>query len=107
MVNGDVDGGAPSDLSAGGQRLSERSEGCEVGTASAADPLGVAGWATAQDRHARGFLSFVERNIFEGRPWAPMHFPDAGRPVFISRDAKLEAHEKRGTGVRKCRIRQT
>jgi uncharacterized membrane protein YphA (DoxX/SURF4 family) len=22
-----------------------------------------------------------------------MHFPDAGRPVFISRDAKLEAHE--------------
>jgi hypothetical protein len=30
-----------------------------------------------------------------------MHFPDAGRPVFISRDAKLEAHEKRGTGVRK------
>ena len=36
-----------------------------------------------------------------GRPWAPMHFPDAGRPVFISRDAKLEAHEKRGTGVRK------
>jgi hypothetical protein len=27
-----------------------------------------------------------------------MHFPDAGRPVFISRDAKLKAHEKRGTG---------
>jgi hypothetical protein len=37
--------------------------------------------------------------IFEGRPQAPMHFPDAGRPVFISRDAKLEG--KRGTGVRR------
>jgi len=39
--------------------------------------------------------------IFEGRPQAPMHFPDAGRPVFTSRDAKLEAHDKRGTGVRR------
>ena len=47
------------------------------------------------------FSPLVERNIFEGWPRAPMHFPDAGRPVFISRDAKLEAHEKRGTGVRK------
>ena len=36
MVNGDVDGGAPSDLSAGGQRLSERSEGCGVGAAGTA-----------------------------------------------------------------------
>jgi hypothetical protein len=36
--------------------------------------------------------------IFEGRPQAPMNFPDPGRPVFISRDAKLEAHDKRGTG---------
>jgi hypothetical protein len=32
-------------------------------------------------------------------PQAPMHRPDAGRPVFIfSRDVKLEAHDKRGTG---------
>ena len=36
MVNGDVDGGAQSDLSAGGQRLSERSEGCGVGAAGTA-----------------------------------------------------------------------
>ena len=36
MVNGDVDGGAPSNLSAGGQRLSERSEGCGVGAAGTA-----------------------------------------------------------------------
>ena len=36
MVNGDMDGGAPSDLSAGGQRLSERSEGCGVGAAGTA-----------------------------------------------------------------------
>ena len=54
MVNGDVDGGAPSDLSAGGQRLSERSEGCGVVAAGAADPQGVAGRALAQDRHAGG-----------------------------------------------------
>jgi hypothetical protein len=47
------------------------------------------------------FSPLVERNIFEGWPRAPMHFPDAGRPAFISRDAKLEAHKKRGTGVRK------
>ena len=39
--------------------------------------------------------------IFEGRPRAPMHFPDAGRPVLISCDAKLEAHDKWGTGVRR------
>ena len=51
--------------------------------------------------HICHFSPLVERNIFEGRPQAPMHFPDAGRPVFISRDAKLEAPEKRGTGVRK------
>ena len=41
MVNGDVDGGARSDLSAGGQRLSKRSEGCGVGAAGTADPRGV------------------------------------------------------------------
>jgi len=39
--------------------------------------------------------------IFESRPRAPMHFPDAGRPALISRDAKPEAHDKRGTGVRR------
>jgi hypothetical protein len=50
-----------------------------------------------------GGLSFLwwSRRIFEGQPQAPMHFPDAGRPVFISRDAKLEAHDERGTGVRR------
>src|SRR6266436_5394884 len=41
MVNGDVDGGSPSDLSAGEQQLSERSEGCRVGAAGTADPRGV------------------------------------------------------------------
>jgi hypothetical protein len=30
MVNGDVDGAAPSDLSAGGQRLSDRYEGARL-----------------------------------------------------------------------------
>jgi len=38
----------------GGRGLSERSAGCGVGAARAADPSGVAGWATTQDRHARG-----------------------------------------------------
>src|SRR6266478_3804764 len=65
MVNGDVDGGAPSDLSAGGQRLSERSEGCRVGATGTADPRGVAGWATAQDRHARG----DERHLLLAAHW--------------------------------------
>jgi hypothetical protein len=68
MVNGDVDGGAPSDLSAGGQRLSERSEGCGVGAAGAADPRGVAGWATAQDRHARA----DERHLLFAVRWVAL-----------------------------------
>ena len=68
MVNGDVDGGAPSDLSAGGQRLSERSEGCGVGAAGTADPRGVAGWATAQDRHARG----DERHLLFAAHWVAL-----------------------------------
>src|SRR5712671_3182637 len=68
MVNGDVDGGAPSDLSAGGQRLSERSEGCGVGATGTADPRGVAGWATAQDRHARG----DERHLLLAAHWLPL-----------------------------------
>ncbi|HEX3521225.1 MAG TPA: hypothetical protein VHT52_03970, partial [Stellaceae bacterium] len=33
------------------------------------------------------------------QPANSQHFPDIGRPVFISRDAKLEAHDKRGTGA--------
>jgi transposase len=56
MANGNVDGGAPLDLSAGGGRISERSAGCRVGAARAADPQGVAGRATAQNRHAGGDL---------------------------------------------------
>jgi hypothetical protein len=54
MANGNVDGGAPPDLSAGGGRISERSAGCRVGAARAADPQGVTGRATAQDGHAGG-----------------------------------------------------
>src|ERR1700693_4247237 len=54
MANGHVDGGAPPDVAAGGGRISERSAGCRVGAARAADPQGVAGRATAQDGHAGG-----------------------------------------------------
>jgi len=49
-----VDGGAPPDLSAGGGRISERSAGCGVGAAGAADPQGVTGRATTRDGHAGG-----------------------------------------------------
>ena len=52
MANSDVDRGAASDLPTGGRWVSERSKGCGVGTAGAADPQGVARGATAQDRHA-------------------------------------------------------
>jgi hypothetical protein len=44
MANGNVDGGAPSDLSAGGGRISERSAGCGVGAAGAADPRADCPW---------------------------------------------------------------
>src|SRR6516162_11138226 len=54
MADGHVDGGAPSDLSAGGRRVSERSEGCGVGVGGTADPASLARWTTAQDRHASG-----------------------------------------------------
>jgi len=55
MANSDVDGGgAASDLSAGWRRLSERSQRCGVGAAGTADPKGIAGRTTTQDRHASG-----------------------------------------------------
>ena len=57
-----------TDLSAGGQRLSERSEGCGVGAAGTIDPRGVAGWATAQDRHARG----DERHLLFAAHWVAL-----------------------------------
>jgi len=38
MANSDVDVGAASDLSAGGRRLSDWSEGCGVGAAGGSDP---------------------------------------------------------------------
>ena len=68
MANSDVDRGAPSDLSAGGQWLSKRYEGCGVGTAGAADPAGAAWRATAQDRHAGGD---ERHSLFAAhrRPW--------------------------------------
>ena len=38
MTNIDVDGGTPSEMSAGGRRIPERSEGCGVGAARALIP---------------------------------------------------------------------
>src|SRR5262249_49841075 len=52
MANSDVDGGAPSNLSTRGRRVSERSAGRGVGAAGAADPAGAAPRTTAPDRHA-------------------------------------------------------
>src|SRR5215831_14618623 len=54
MANSDVDSDAPSDLPARGQRVSERSAGCGMGAAGAADPAGAPWRTTAQDRHAGG-----------------------------------------------------
>src|ERR1051325_8867137 len=54
MANTDVDAGAPSDLAARRRRLPERSQRCGVGAAGPADPRGIAGRPTTQDRHASG-----------------------------------------------------
>ena len=54
MANSDVDGGASSDLSAGGRWVSERSQRCGVGAAGADDPTGPIRRAPAQDQHAGG-----------------------------------------------------
>src|ERR1051326_2993586 len=54
MANSDVDGGAPSDLSARGRELPERSQRCGVGAGGTTDPRGIAGRPTTQDRHASG-----------------------------------------------------
>ena len=59
MANGYVDTRAPPDLSAGGGRLSARSEGCGVGAAGAADPAGIARRAFAQDRAGGDELHFI------------------------------------------------
>src|SRR5437868_2908004 len=88
MVNGDVDGGAPSDLSAGGQRLYERSEGCGVGAAGTADPRDVAGWATAQDRHARG----DERHLLFAAHWVALAL--SARDSFPSRSTVYSIFRK-------------
>jgi hypothetical protein len=54
MANGNVDGGAPPDLSAGRGRIPERSAGCGLGAAGAADPWSDTRRPTAQDGHAGG-----------------------------------------------------
>jgi hypothetical protein len=54
MANSDVDGGGPSDLSAGGRWVSERSPRCGVGATGTVDPTGPTRRATAQDQHAGG-----------------------------------------------------
>jgi len=52
MANSDVDGGAASDLPAGGRRLSERPAGCGVGGAGAADPAALPGGRPRTDMRA-------------------------------------------------------
>jgi len=46
IANSDVDRGAPSDLSARGRELPERSQRCRVGAARTTDPRGIAGRPT-------------------------------------------------------------
>src|SRR5712692_8566232 len=69
MVDGDVDGGGPSDLSAGRQRLSERSEGCGVGAAGTADPRGVAGWGRPRKTDMRAAMNAIFYLLRTGCPW--------------------------------------
>jgi transposase len=69
MANSDVDGETLSDSSAGGRRLSESSERHGAGAAEAADPRGVAGWATAQDRYARSDERCSLFAAHTGCPW--------------------------------------
>src|SRR6202140_3713161 len=73
MANSNVDRGAPRDLPARRQGVSERSEGCGMAAAGAADPAGVARRATAQDRHAGG----DERHFVPAAHRLPVALPAA------------------------------
>src|SRR6516165_5197462 len=73
LANSDVDRGTPSDLPAGGRRLSKRLAGRGVGTAGAVDCTGPARRATTQDRHARG----DERYSLSAAHWLPLALPAA------------------------------
>ena len=68
MANSDLDGGAPSDLSARRRWLSEQPEGCGVGAAGAADPKDVAGRASAQRDGEEAFAAACRND--EGAPQA-------------------------------------
>jgi transposase len=57
-----------ADLSAGGQRLSERSEGCGVRTAGTADPRGAARWSTRKT-DMRAAMNAIFYLLRTGCPW--------------------------------------
>jgi len=77
MADGHVDGGAPSDLSAGGRRVSERSEGCGVGAAGAADPAGPAG-GRPRKTDMRAAMNAILYLLRTGCPWR--YLPRYGFP---------------------------
>src|SRR6202022_2506869 len=63
-----VDGGGPSDLSAGRQRLSERSEGCGVGAAGTADPEASPG-GRPRKTDMRAAMNAIFYLLRTGCPW--------------------------------------
>jgi transposase len=68
MANSDVDGGAPSDLSAGGRGLSERSQRRGVGAADTADPRGIAKRPTTKTE-MRAAINAILYLLRTGCPW--------------------------------------
>ena len=68
MANSDVDGDAPSDLPARGQRVSERSAGCGVDAAGAADPPAPPGGRPPQT-DMRAAMNAILYLLRTGCPW--------------------------------------
>jgi hypothetical protein len=64
------------------------------GAAGAADPRGVAGWATAQDRHAGG----DERHLLFAAHWLPVALQHLGSCA--APDANKRTHEIADAAVR-------
>jgi transposase len=77
MANGNVDAGAPPDLSAGGSRISERFAGCGVGAAGAADSWGGP-WRTTRKTDMRAAMNAILYLLRTGCPWR--YLPRDGFP---------------------------
>src|SRR6202171_666714 len=77
MANSNVDRGAPRDLPARRQGVSERSEGCGMGAAGAADPAGVAR-GRPRKTDMRAAMTAILYLLRTGCPWR--YLPREGFP---------------------------